>query len=82
MDYDIWLNKAIMKIGELDYNTKFVLKDLFSGIEWNKLARGEKTNLGRKFKECVDKKLIPNTIVVDSPKGTSTTYEKRKDKEY
>ena len=76
MDYDIWLNKAIMKIGELDYNTKFVLKDLFSGIEWNKLARGEKTNLGRKFKENVDKKAMPNVIVIDSPKGTSTTYKK------
>ena len=51
MDYDIWINKAIMKIGKLEYNTEFILKDLFSGIEWNKLARGEKTNLGRKFKE-------------------------------
>lgn len=78
MDYDIWLNKAIMKIGELEYDTKFILKDLFSGIEWNQLARGEKTNLGRKFKENVDKRIIPNTIVIDSPKGTSTTYKKQK----
>ena len=54
MDYEIWINKAIMKIGELECNTEFILKDLFSGIEWNKLARGEKTNLGRKFKENVD----------------------------
>ena len=78
MDYSVWLNKAIMKIGELEYETEFVLKDLFSGIEWNKLARGEKTNLGRKFKEKVDNKIIPNTVVIASPKGTSTTYKKVK----
>lgn len=76
MNYDTWINKAIMKIGELEYNTEFVLKDLFSGVEWNKLAKGEKTNLGRKFKGNVDTKLIPNIIVIDSPKGTSTTYKK------
>ena len=76
MDYNVWINKAIMKIGELENNTTFILKDLFSGVEWNKLARGEKTNLGRRFKENVDKKAIPNVIVIDSPKGTSTTYKK------
>ncbi len=81
MDYNIWINKAIMKIGELENNTNFILKDLFSGVEWNKLARGEKTNLGRRFKENVDKKAIPNVIVIDSPKGTSTTYKKQKNKE-
>lgn len=78
MDYEKWINKAIMEIGKLDCETAFVLKDLFSGIEWNKLARGEKTNLGRKFKENVDKKAIPKTVIVDSPKGTSTTYKKVK----
>lgn len=78
MDYDLWINKAIMKIGELSVDTKFVLKDLFSGVEWNELARGEKTNLGRKFKVNVDNKTIPNVIVIDSPKGTSTTYKKAK----
>ena len=77
MDYVVWINKAIMKIGELENNTKFTLKDLFSGIEWNKLGRGEKTYLGRKFKENVERKVIPNVIVIDSPKGTSTTYEKQ-----
>lgn len=81
MDYGIWVNKAIMKIGELENGTIFVLKDLFLGVEWNELAKGEKTNLGRKFKENVDEKTIPNVIVINSPKGTSTTYQKHKIKE-
>lgn len=78
MDYEVWINKAIMKIGELEGETTFVLKDLFTGVEWSTLERGEKTNLGRKFKANVDNKKISNVIVIDSPKGTSTTYKKIK----
>lgn len=78
MDYEVWVNKAIMKIGELAAETTFVLKDLFTGVEWDTLERGEKTNLGRRFKANVDNKKISNIIVIDSPKGTSTTYKKVK----
>ncbi len=76
MEYSLWINKAIMKIGNLKSETNFVLKDLFTGVEWNRLKRGEKTNLGRKFKEAVDNGTIPNVSVIDSPKGTPTTYKK------
>lgn len=78
MDYDIWLNKAIMKIGELDTETIFVLKDLFSGVEWNQLKRGEKSNMGRIFKNFVKDKKIPNIELIESPNGTSNTYKKIK----
>lgn len=78
IDYEVWLNKAVMQIGKLDIETIFVLKDLFQGIEWNILKKGERLNLGRKFKANVDTKKIPNVIVVDSPKGKSTTYKKAK----
>lgn len=76
MDYNIWVNKAIMKIGELDKGTKFVLKDLFSGVEWNQLKRGEKSNLGRIFKKYIIDKKIPNVELIESPNGTSNTYKK------
>ena len=78
MDYQTWVNKALLKIGELDEGSTFVLKDLFPGVEWHTLARGEKLNLGRKFKANVDSKIIPYVVIVDSPKGTSTTHKKVK----
>ena len=65
-----------MKIGELEAKTEFALRDLYLGIEWNKLSRGEKLNLGRKFKEKVEKEAIPNVIVIESPKGKPTIYRK------
>ena len=76
MDYDLWINKAIMKIGELDVDTIFVLKDLFTGVEWNELQKGEKSNLGRKFKIVVENGKIPDISLIESPKGTSNTYKK------
>ena len=33
MDYSLWMNKAIMKIGELQEEDIFTLKELFSGVE-------------------------------------------------
>ena len=78
MDYIVWLNKAVMKIGALGKGTTFTLKDLFSGVEWNELDRGQKLHLGRRFKAEVVNKSIPNIVVIDSPKGTSTTYKKIK----
>lgn len=78
MDYEIWTNKAIMKIGELACGLSFVIKDLFPGIEWNKLATGEKYHLGRKFKKAVENGIIPNIMIIESPKGTSNTYKKTK----
>ena len=76
MDYDVWINKALISIGVLERESTFLLKDLFSGIEWNKLRTGEKSHLGRLFKKAVENNKIPTIIVVESPKGTSTTYKK------
>ncbi len=78
MDYIVWLNKAVMKIGALRKDTTFTLKDLFSGIEWDELNRGQKLHLGRIFKAEVVNKSIPNIVVIDTPKSTSTTYKKIK----
>lgn len=76
MDYELWINKAILKIGALEKEKVFTLKDLFSGTEWNKLSKGERLNFGRRFKAAVVNKSIPNIVIIESPKGTSTTYKK------
>lgn len=31
---EIWINRAISKTGSLAPNTVFLLKDLFTGVEW------------------------------------------------
>lgn len=77
MDYDVWINRAIMRIGELEVGKIFVLKDLFLGTEWNELLKGEKLTLGRRFKSTVENNRIPGISVIESPKGTSTTYKKK-----
>ena len=76
MDYELWINKAVMKIGALEKEKVFTLKDLFSGTEWNELSKGERLNFGRRFKAAVVNKSIPNIVIIESPKGTSTTYNK------
>lgn len=76
MDYELWINKAILKIGALEKEKVFTLKDLFSGTEWNELNRGERQNFGRRFKVAVISKSIPDITIIESPKGTSTTYKK------
>ena len=78
MEYDVLINKALIKIGELPLGEQFVLKDLFSGIEWNKLEKGERQHLGREFKKYVLNQKIPNVVIIDSPKGRSNMYKKEK----
>lgn len=70
------MNKAISKTGTLDVGTEFVLKDLFNGIEWNKLSVGEKREFGRRFKNKVKKNVIPAVVCVGVSKNYSTLYQK------
>lgn len=76
MDYNLWINKAVLKIGALDKGKTFTLRDLFTGTDWNELNRGERLNFGKRFKETIINQSIPNVIVIDTPKGTATTYKK------
>ena len=59
LDYNHWINKAVMKIGTLEKEKEFTLKSLFTGIEWDELKTGEKRSFGRYFKnEIADKKML------------------------
>ena len=74
MDYTLWLNKAVMKIGALEKGKEFTLKSLFTGIEWDELKTGEKRSFGRFFKNEVNDKKIPNIVITEATK--ITTYRK------
>ena len=77
MMYETWINKAISKTGSLQPNTTFVLKDLFDGVEWNRISNGEKRELGRQFKHKVTSELIPSVILNGKAANGSTNYKKK-----
>lgn len=76
MNYESWINKAISKTGCLAVDTTFVLKDLFDGVEWNKLSGGEKREFGRRFKHAVTTNMIPSVILDGKSANGSTKYRK------
>lgn len=43
------LKKAIREIPQLEIGEEFLVKDLFKGYEWNRLAIGERRSLGSLF---------------------------------
>lgn len=43
------LKKAIQEIPHLSIGEEFLVKDLFKGYEWNRLAIGERRTLGSLF---------------------------------
>ena len=74
MDYNIWLNKAIKKIGSLGKGKEFTLKSLFTGIEWDELKTGEKRSFGRFFKNEVNEQKIPDIVITEETRVN--TYRK------
>lgn len=54
MDYSKWIDLAVERIGEREGdNSPFELKELFTGEEWNRLSKGEKSTFGREFANIV-----------------------------
>ena len=43
------LEKAILELQYINIGEKFMLKDLFKGYEWNRIAQGERSTLGTLF---------------------------------
>ena len=54
MENSVWMNKALIKISQAESGDIFVLKDLFEGIDWNSLSKGERQSFGRYFKNEVN----------------------------
>ncbi len=75
MNYEKWINKAIFKIGKLEKGKVFILKDLFSGVEWEEMTSGQRKEFGRQFKNKIENKMIPN-VKLSNEKRSATAYEK------
>lgn len=76
MDFDFYINKAIMNIGQLNSGSIFTLKDLFVGTEWNPITPGDRRELGRRFKYAVRKGNIPNVTFIGKAQNNSSKYRK------
>lgn len=74
VDYDECLNVAQEKILTLEIRYTFLLKDLYSGTDWNKLSSGEKRELGRRFKYAVNTGDIKNVTYIGKAKNNSAQY--------
>ena len=54
MDYEQWMNRAEMAIKlEIITGSKFEVKHLFPGHEWEALPKGERINFGKYFSDAV-----------------------------
>lgn len=78
MDFEVWLEKANNKIETLSNNSIFVLKDLFVGVEWNRLKVGDRMELGRRFKNAVNRRYIENVIYIGKAANNSAQYQVKK----
>ena len=76
MDTDFWLDRARESIARVEAGRCFVLKDLFEGVEWAKVSRGDKLELGRVFKNHVMEKRFPDVVHIGKAQNNSATYQK------
>ena len=76
MDYDNWLEEAKKRTEKLLTGTIFILKDLFQGVEWNRLEKGQKLHFGRVFKNAVIHGEIPKVCFLKKAENNSAQYKK------
>lgn len=76
INYEEWIALARTATTAIAPNHIFVLKDLFDGIGWARLERGEKLELGRQFKYAVIQNAIPSVKCYGKAQNNSTRYIK------
>ena len=71
------LKKAIQEIHQLSGGEEFLVKDLFKGYEWNRLAIGERRTLGSLFlNEVKNGELKPQVKVAKKSSANQQIYIK------
>lgn len=76
MNYDKWIDKAEQQIRNLSCGYTFVLKDLFKGVEWDELQKGQKIYLGKKFKNAVTEGRFEGIRYIGKAENNSAKYQK------
>lgn len=74
MDIDEWMDKAKSTISKMEIGNKFVVKDLFEGVEWNNLNRGDRLFFGKHFKNQVSEDKISRVRYIGKLANNSSQY--------
>lgn len=69
MNTEMWIGEAIDGLRRWQGGDTFVLRDLFDGVKWNELAKGDRQLLGRTFKEKVKERYIPGVECMEGGNG-------------
>lgn len=77
MDYEEWLDKAEEQTKVLKSGCTFVLRDLFKGTEWEGIARGDRLNFGKAFKNFVLDNRIKGVEYIGKAENNSAMYIKK-----
>ena len=76
MNTELWMGKARESINRMTPGTPFVVKDLFQGVEWNDLPRGDKLSFGKFFKNAVDSGQLAGVRFAGKRANNSASYIK------
>lgn len=77
MNLEYWMEKAkqnaLIKVknGEV-----FELKDLFDGVEWERLSKGDRIRFGKFFANAISERKIPEIKRVQKGANNHTRYIK------
>ena len=77
INYQEWIELAKSVTNDVAPNRVFKLKDLFDGIVWDSLDRGDRLELGRQFKCAVMQNLVPHVIYFGKAQNNSAQYIKQ-----
>lgn len=77
MDYEVWFKKGVKSIEvNIEHGKIFELKDLFIGVGWEQLSKGNRISFGRYFSSAVNDGKISNVIKIERGKNNHSRYKK------
>ena len=76
MDFEDMYASLVPKIKQMKPCTVFFVKDLFEGMEWKHLSRGDKLAFGRFFKRKVELGQDPRVRYYGKAGNNSAQYSK------
>ena len=76
VDTERWMNEAKTAIGKMEAGTCFSLRDLFEGVVWEAVDKGDRQNLGRYFKNRVRRGDIADVEHIGKKANNSAYYRK------
>lgn len=76
MNSELWMGKARESLRKIKPGAMFSAKDLFEGVEWNNLPKGDRLGFGRYFKNAVISGAIANVEYIGKKQNNSAQYRK------